>query len=124
MHHTSSTRPPDPNGPHQAANGGEGNRTPDLLNAIQALSQLSYAPAPEPRSCGLPGSRGAVAQAPRKEPQSVGRGIQKVKQFRRLRHLQRPATCIVFLRETGPTFMAIGQKCGTRSAAVPRPSYL
>ena len=24
--------------------GGEGNRTPDLLNAIQALSQLSYAP--------------------------------------------------------------------------------
>ncbi len=30
-------RPPD--------DGGEGNRTPDLLNAIQALSQLSYAPA-------------------------------------------------------------------------------
>ena len=27
-----------------AASGGEGNRTPDLLNAIQALSQLSYAP--------------------------------------------------------------------------------
>ena len=26
--------------------GGEGNRTPDLLNAIQALSQLSYAPVP------------------------------------------------------------------------------
>ena len=25
--------------------GGEGDRTPDLLNAIQALSQLSYAPA-------------------------------------------------------------------------------
>ncbi len=24
--------------------GGEGNRTPDLLNAIQALSQLSYTP--------------------------------------------------------------------------------
>ena len=24
--------------------GDEGNRTPDLLNAIQALSQLSYAP--------------------------------------------------------------------------------
>ena len=28
--------------PHR--DGGEGNRTPDLLNAIQALSQLSYAP--------------------------------------------------------------------------------
>ena len=26
------------------SDGGEGNRTPDLLNAIQALSQLSYAP--------------------------------------------------------------------------------
>ena len=25
--------------------GGEGNRTPDLVNAIHALSQLSYAPA-------------------------------------------------------------------------------
>jgi hypothetical protein len=32
-----TTRPSD--------DGGEGNRTPDLLNAIQALSQLSYAPA-------------------------------------------------------------------------------
>ena len=28
-----------------SGDGGEGNRTPDLLNAIQALSQLSYAPA-------------------------------------------------------------------------------
>jgi hypothetical protein len=28
--------------------GGEGNRTPDLLNAIQALSQLSYAPSSQP----------------------------------------------------------------------------
>jgi hypothetical protein len=26
------------------AGGAEGNRTPDLLNAIQALSQLSYGP--------------------------------------------------------------------------------
>ena len=30
--------------PRSPASGGEGNRTPDLLNAIQALSQLSYAP--------------------------------------------------------------------------------
>ena len=29
---------------HRTDSGGEGNRTPDLLNAIQALSQLSYAP--------------------------------------------------------------------------------
>ena len=32
--------PPPERGPH----GAEGNRTPDLLNAIQALSQLSYGP--------------------------------------------------------------------------------
>jgi hypothetical protein len=44
-------RRPDPPGPRRFAatarpsdDGGEGNRTPDLLNAIQALSQLSYAP--------------------------------------------------------------------------------
>ena len=30
--------------PAGADDGGEGNRTPDLLNAIQALSQLSYTP--------------------------------------------------------------------------------
>ena len=40
--------------------GGEGNRTPDLLNAIQALSQLSYAPG-------------------RQEPKIVPRGTPKVK---------------------------------------------
>jgi hypothetical protein len=36
----------------RCGSGGEGNRTPDLLNAIQALSQLSYAPeveTPDPR---------------------------------------------------------------------------
>ena len=42
------------------SNGGEGNRTPDLLNAIQALSQLSYAPG-------------------RQEPKIVPRGRPKVK---------------------------------------------
>ena len=42
------------------ADGGEGNRTPDLLNAIQALSQLSYAPG-------------------RQEPKIVPRGTAKVK---------------------------------------------
>jgi hypothetical protein len=40
--------PPEPgarSGRHVPANSGaEGNRTPDLLNAIQALSQLSYGP--------------------------------------------------------------------------------
>ena len=31
--------------PRDSPNGGEGDRTPDLVNAIHALSQLSYAPA-------------------------------------------------------------------------------
>ena len=33
--------------------GDEGNRTPDLLNAIQTLSQLSYAPKNVQKSNGL-----------------------------------------------------------------------
>jgi hypothetical protein len=32
--------------------GAEGNRTPDLLNAIQALSQLSYGPLTRPAKPG------------------------------------------------------------------------
>ena len=39
--------------------GAEGNRTPDLLNAIQALSQLSYSPRvrwAENYEAGAPGS--------------------------------------------------------------------
>ena len=38
-------------------NGGEGNRTPDLVNAIHALSQLSYAPV-------ILGAREAVRSKP------------------------------------------------------------
>ena len=37
--------------------GAEGNRTPDLLNAIQALSQLSYGPV----QCGLAWEGGDIA---------------------------------------------------------------
>ena len=41
-------------GPSARPNGGEGDRTPDLVNAIHALSQLSYAPAifPRPKPAG------------------------------------------------------------------------
>ncbi len=39
-------------------NGGEGDRTPDLVNAIHALSQLSYAPAIFSRPAG-PATDGA-----------------------------------------------------------------
>ena len=50
--------------------GGEGNRTPDLLNAIQALSQLSYAP-------------GAPLETPNErshqEPRRIAEGISGVK---------------------------------------------
>ena len=38
--------------------GAEGNRTPDLLNAIQALSQLSYGPTF--RQTADPGEREAI----------------------------------------------------------------
>ena len=34
--------------------GAEGDRTPDLLNAIQALSQLSYGPMRQKKLCPLP----------------------------------------------------------------------
>src|SRR5918998_5091297 len=46
-----ATDPPQRNDPTpgharlKGASGGEGDRTPDLVNAIHALSQLSYAPA-------------------------------------------------------------------------------
>src|SRR2546428_9411791 len=36
--------PPPPCRPCRPSSGGEGDRTPDLVNAIHALSQLSYAP--------------------------------------------------------------------------------
>src|SRR5687768_7631286 len=54
------SRPISLSGDVRRSDGGEGNRTPDLLNAIQALSQLSYAPG-------------------RQEPKIVPRGSRKVK---------------------------------------------
>jgi hypothetical protein len=54
--------------------GGEGNRTPDLLNAIQALSQLSYAP--HLLECHGP-NRGN-----RPEPRSIAEGIASVNEIR------------------------------------------
>ena len=44
-------------------NGGEGDRTPDLVNAIHALSQLSYAPVPISRPRMAPRQHGNVARA-------------------------------------------------------------
>src|SRR5690606_33053410 len=45
--------------PWRGASGAEGSRTPDLLNAIQALSQLSYSPVHGGRSeaVGITGDR-------------------------------------------------------------------
>ena len=42
--------------PPGRGNGGEGDRTPDLVNAIHALSQLSYAPVSFPPSTRRLGS--------------------------------------------------------------------
>jgi hypothetical protein len=48
----------------EGGHGGEGDRTPDLVNAIHALSQLSYAPAYiVPPSNGNRGKLGNVARA-------------------------------------------------------------
>ena len=52
------------------SHGGEGNRTPDLLNAIQALSQLSYTP-------GIP--LGLILA--RQEPRRISKGSIEVKKF-------------------------------------------
>src|SRR5438034_10736563 len=41
---TAPTSPTSPTSPTLLFSGGEGDRTPDLVNAIHALSQLSYAP--------------------------------------------------------------------------------
>src|SRR6266566_5671836 len=53
------------------SHGGEGNRTPDLLNAIQALSQLSYTPGVAPDG---------LAHA-RQEPRRISKGSIDVKKF-------------------------------------------
>jgi hypothetical protein len=52
------------------SHGGEGNRTPDLLNAIQALSQLSYTPGISWRSI-----------CTRQEPRRISKGSIDVKKF-------------------------------------------
>src|SRR3979411_950859 len=72
--------------------GGEGNRTPDLLNAIQALSQLSYTPGPRetdvtPTPPRRPTGRHRVpvpwqkrtADRSRQEPPNIAEGICDVK---------------------------------------------
>ena len=45
----------------RGTSGAEGNRTPDLLNAIQALSQLSYGPVTNFRRPCNPETRGGAA---------------------------------------------------------------
>ena len=47
----------------RGSDGGEGDRTPDLVNAIHALSQLSYAPVPISRPRMAPRQHGNVARA-------------------------------------------------------------
>ena len=57
---------------YRRPSGGEGNRTPDLLNAIQALSQLSYTPGSgqkRPSRSRNPNERS------RQEPANIAEGI-------------------------------------------------
>jgi hypothetical protein len=53
--------------------GGERDRTADLLNAIQALSQLSYAPLMLPAANGSDGYR--------QEPRTIAEGIPSVNEL-------------------------------------------
>ena len=75
--------------------GGEGNRTPDLLNAIQALSQLSYAPSAE------------RIQLFRQETRSVVAGMNEVKK-RSWRKTVRPVFCSALESERTRTFKHLG----------------
>src|SRR4029079_17912456 len=62
--------------------GGEGNRTPDLLNAIQALSQLSYAPSSRSTAFfDCISERVELAQASEQEPRSIAEGIGSVNEM-------------------------------------------
>ena len=61
--------------------GGEGNRTPDLLNAIQALSQLSYTPGIFPSQ-----------REKREEPRRIFEGRTEVKKMRP-QTSPRPVSC-------------------------------
>ena len=57
----------------RCSDGGEGNRTPDLVNAIHALSQLSYAPGD--------GRVRRGTEANRLEPRSIAVGIRGVNEM-------------------------------------------
>src|SRR5258706_16171746 len=62
--------------------GGEGNRTPDLLNAIQALSQLSY----------TPGITLAVSTRPDRNREGYPRVVSMSRKSHWQKH-QRPVSC-------------------------------
>jgi hypothetical protein len=89
---------------YRAGNGGEGNRTPDLLNAIQALSQLSYAPG---RSLVLRSLRHAWCRGQQQpqEPRSLAGGIPCVKRST----LAENARVSILQRPTGSA-----RRCGCR----------
>ncbi len=84
--------------------GGEGNRTPDLLNAIQALSQLSYTPAcfhsspgrlSEPRRTAWSQCDIRAGEISAAEPRRISEGRSEVKKtplalFATAGNLQRP----------------------------------
>jgi hypothetical protein len=88
----------------QRGNGGEGNRTPDLVNAIHALSQLSYAPGDDRARCGT--------EADRLEPRSIAVGIPGVNEI----GLAKTSAASILQRLLGspPTQMApqIHEICG------------
>ena len=57
--------------------GGERDRTADLLNAIQALSQLSYAPSSHAHKC----NNDSVLNGYGQEPRTIAMGIASVNEI-------------------------------------------
>jgi hypothetical protein len=94
----------------RAGDGGEGNRTPDLLNAIQALSQLSYAPGRSPGPHSRRHTWRRLGQQPQ-EPRSLAGGIPCVKRST----LAENAGVSILQRPTGDA-----RRCGGRGV-VPGP---
>ena len=96
--------------------GARGTRTPDLLGAIQALSQLSYSPAGRPSVSGghasheLPRQAGHLLRPRRRRPDGVG-GVRPLPPRRRQRDAARPTRA---WRATRPSPLNLTREARTR----------
>ena len=103
----------------QCSGGDEGNRTPDLLTASQALSQLSYAPV-----------RGStIRELPRRCKDNFrktfrGRGRRRPAESRRRRPAPTGGRCGRASRASGPLYARLSPRGAPRGrSALPPPAY-